>query len=118
MLGKLGLLAGIGAMLGILVGCDTKTPNCSGEETQALVHQIVQKELVKAYPNVPQDKLNSLQISLNAIRTQSHNAERDSYSCAANLTFSRFGQNNSTPITYTIEKVDNGQHFYVQVYGL
>ncbi|MCT6519176.1 hypothetical protein GY03_18015 [Proteus vulgaris] len=102
----------------LLVGCDAKTPNCSSNETQALVQQIVQRELVKAYPKVSQDKLDSLKIELNAIRTQSHDAERDSYSCAADLTFSRLGQSNSTPITYTVQKIDNQQQFYVQVYGL
>ncbi|WP_025154377.1 hypothetical protein [Morganella morganii] len=108
----------ISLLFGLLVGCDSKTPNCSSEETQALVQQIVQRELVKAYPKVPKDRLNSLKVSLNAIRTQAYDTERDSYSCVADLMFSRLGQSNTTPITYTVQKVDNEQQFYVQVYGL
>lgn len=118
MLKQCSLWMGNAVLTLLLVGCDTKTPNCSSEETQALVYQIVRKELFKAYPKVSPDKLNSLQIGLNAIRTQSHDTERDIYACTADLTFSRLGQNNSTPISYTVQKVDNGQQFYVQVYGL
>ncbi|QXX84395.1 hypothetical protein J6836_08485 [Providencia sp. R33] len=101
-------------LFGLLVGCDTKTPNCSSEETRALVQQVALRELAR----VPQDSLDSLQIRLNAIRTQSHDQEQDSYSCAADLTFTRFDRIYSKPIVYTVQMVDNEQQFYVQVYGL
>ena len=114
------LPVGVSVIVGLLVGCDAKTPNCSSDETQKLVQEITLRELFKAYPKIPQAQRDSIQVSLAAIRTQSHDTERDSYSCAADLTVLRqdLGKNSSFPITYTVQKVDNEQQFYVQVYGL
>ncbi|MFY3770234.1 hypothetical protein AHYW_003480 [Providencia manganoxydans] len=114
MLKQIVLPIGFSVIISLLVGCDAKTPNCSSEETQTLVQQIALRELAK----LPQDNLDSLQIRLNAIRTQSHDTAQDSYTCAAELTYTRFERLFSKNITYTVQMIDNKQQFYVQVYGL
>lgn len=93
------------------------TPNCSDSNTVSLVIQISKDELISQDPRLKSVFENNV-LSLDTIRTTDINEKVDSYTCAANLVMSANGQKKSIPITYTSESTDNGDSFYVNVYGL
>ena len=58
-------------------------------------------------------------ISVENVRTISHESGLDVYQCAADLTFTKPDLKNSLPITYRIQKNDEGKgQFYINVSGL
>jgi hypothetical protein len=89
------------------------TPKCGASETKDLVIQIAKDELIKQgmskiIPNLDFEVAN--------IRTTSHNKDVDSYQCASD--FKMIGEKTRTlPITYTVEATDDGESFYVSVFG-
>ena len=95
-----------------LTGCTQYAPECGDEETTNLVKQIADREMT--------NQLGLFTYTVNAIRTQSTNKETGAHTCAAQLgiTATTNGVTNELPITYTVEVADNGEEFYVNVFGL
>ena len=100
-----------------LTGCSQSVPTCSDTETTDLVEKIADREMGN-YLGSEAAKMFSYTVS--AIRTTSTNEQTGAHECAANLgiTASNTGQTNEAPITYTVEMTDNGEEFYVNVFGL
>lgn len=97
----------------ILSGCTGGTPECGDSETKDLVIQIAKDELKKKGMGNIIPKLN---FEVDGIRTTKHNKDVDSYQCAAE--FKMIGDKTETlSITYTVESTDDGNEFYVNVYG-
>ena len=54
-----------------------------------------------------------------AIRTTETNEKTGAQQCAAELKINASsGGSNALPITYTVERTDDGKQFYVNVFGL
>lgn len=98
---------------GLLAGCGEKTPNVV-VMMQNLVGDIARKTIEKG---MKLDK--DVRISVENVRTISHESDLDVYQCAADLTFTKPDLQNSLPITYRIQKTDEGKGpFYINVTGL
>lgn len=99
---------------GLLTGCGEKTPKYSSDDTKNLVVDIARKTIEKS---MTLDK--DVRISVENVRTISHESGLDVYQCAADLTFTKPDLQNSLPITYLIQKTDEGKgRFYINVSGL
>jgi len=98
-----------------LTGCSQSVPSCSDSETTELVVEISNGELTRT---IGQEVANEIELGVEAIRTTDTNEKTGAFSCAANLSMSGPRGKNSLPITYTVEKTDNGEEFYVNVFGL
>ncbi|MEI1581849.1 hypothetical protein QJN60_08405 [Escherichia coli] len=99
---------------GLLAGCGEKTPKCSSDDAKNLVGAIARKTIEKG---MKLDK--DVRISVENVRTISHESDLDVYQCAADLTFTKPDLQNSLPITYRIQKTDEGKGpFYINVTGL
>ncbi|EEH8735640.1 hypothetical protein GXF01_02590 [Salmonella enterica] len=99
---------------GLLAGCDEKTPKCSSDDAKNLVVDIARKTIEKG---MTLDK--DVQISVENVRKISHESGLDVYQCAADLTFIKPNMKDSLPITYRIQKFDDGKgQFYINVSGL
>ena len=96
-------------------GCGSSVPGCSDAETKELVFKIVRDELTDLLGAAEAAKAN---LQLEAIRTQSVDEKTGACSCAAELRVRANGVDEKVPITYTSEKTDKGDEFYVTVYGL
>lgn len=97
----------------IFTGCTGGTPKCGDSETKDLVIQIAKDELKKQGLG---SLIPKLKFEVDAIRTTKHNKDVDSYQCAAD--FIMIGDQTKTlPVTYTVESTDDGNEFYVNVYG-
>ncbi|EOV8959011.1 hypothetical protein ACN6U0_000788 [Cronobacter turicensis] len=60
-----------------------------------------------------------VRMTVENVRTISHESKLDVYQCAADLTFTKPDLQNSLPITYRIQKTDEGKgQFYINVSGL
>lgn len=100
--------------VGFIVGCGDKTPKCNSDNAKNLVVDIARKTIEKG---MTLDK--DVQISVENVRTISHEPSLDVYQCAADLTFAKPNMKDSLPITYRIQKTDDGKgQFYINVYGL
>ncbi|EKA7110267.1 hypothetical protein OL205_004356 [Salmonella enterica] len=99
---------------GFLAGCGEKTPKCSSDDAKNLVVDIAKKTIEKGM-TLDKDVL----ISVENVRTISHQSELDVYQCAADLTFTKPDLKDPLPITYRIQKTDEGRgQFYINVSGL
>lgn len=93
----------------------TGAPKCSDARTVSLVKQIAREKLVRL---VGQGAANSIKISVGAIRTTDFNEKTGSQQCAAQLSVEGKAGTKNLDITYKSEKTDNGDKFFVTVYGL
>ena len=112
----------------LLIGCNwsKQAPRCSDERVQATVIKIVRGEMskklqqFKAEATLPIPTLEAEMVAamerlkLDAIRTRSVDKDKCQCECAAELLIN---PEQPTPITYIVEKADNGEP-YVTVYGL
>lgn len=99
---------------GLMVGCGDKTPKCSSDDAKNLVVDIARKMIEKG---MTLDK--DVRISVENVRTISHESGLDVYQCAADLTFTKTNMKDSLPITYQVQKTEDGKgQFYINVYGL
>lgn len=98
----------------ILSGCNEDTPKCSNTDAKELVIEISRKEIEKSL------KLDAdVSISVNNVRTLNHDSKLDVYQCAADLTFTKPNLKQDIPISYRIQKTNEGNgQFYINVYGL
>lgn len=113
----------------ILTGCDAGAPKCNSKEARELVVKIAhknhgQKALYNALVRMGLPigtKFNDVNFSVINIRTTSNNSQLNIYQCAADLELSHSAarETRSIPITYQIQKTDDGDNqFYINVYGL
>lgn len=99
---------------GLLAGCSEKTPKCSNDDAKNLVVDISRKTIEKGM-TLDED----VRITVENVRTISHQSGLDVYQCAADLTFTKPDVKQEIPITYRIQKTDEGKgRFYINVYGL
>ncbi len=100
-----------------IAGCSQSVPKCSDTEATDLVKQIANREMGN---QLGAEAAKMFSYTVSAIRTTSTNEQTGAHECAAQLgiTASNTGQTNEIPITYTVEMTDNGEEFYVNVYGL
>ncbi len=94
---------------------NSNVPACSSSEVKQLVMKISKDELAR---QVDASISQNIQITLTAIRTTSINDQTGAYQCAANLNLIGSTNEEPYPITYTVEITDDGQEFYVSVFGL
>lgn len=102
-------------IVGALSGCSDTAPKCSDSETQDLVIEISKEELAKQAGKQVAD---SVTLKLSAIRTTDYNEKTGSQQCVADLELKGQGGTKSIEITYKTELTDDGDEFYVTVYGL
>ena len=99
---------------GLMVGCGDKTPKCNSDDAKNLVVDIARKTIEKG---MTLDK--DVQISVENVRTVSHESGLDVYQCAADLTFAKPNMKDSLPITYRIQKTEGGKgQFYINLFGI
>ncbi|NGZ15670.1 hypothetical protein HGG78_18345 [Vibrio aestuarianus] len=101
----------------LLGGCSPSAPKCGDSETTDLVKEIANDEMIN---QLGAEAAKIFSYSVNAIRTTDENDKTGAFECAAQLDIhaSTTGQSNEIPITYTVEMTDDGEQFYVNVYGL
>lgn len=99
---------------GLIIGCGDRTPKCNSDDAKNLVVDIARKTIEKG---MTLDK--DVRISVENVRTVSHESGLDVYQCAADLTFTKPNMKDSLPITYRVQKTEDGKgRFYINVYGL
>lgn len=99
---------------GLMVGCGDKTPKCNSDDAKNLVVDIARKTIEKGMTFD-----NDVRISVDNVRTLSHEPGLEVYQCAADLTFAKPNMKDSLPISYRIQKTEDGKgQFYINVYGL
>lgn len=102
------------AAAGLMIGCGDKTPKCNSDDAKNLVVNIARKTIEKGM-TLDKDVL----ISVENVRTVSHESSLDVYQCAADLTFAKPNMKDSLPITYRVQKTEDGKgQFYINVSGL
>ncbi|MGP2502779.1 hypothetical protein OH655_07915 [Pantoea dispersa] len=102
------------AAASLMAGCGDKTPKCNSDDAKNLVVDIARKTIEK---RMTLDK--DVRIYVENVRTVSHESGLDVYQCAADLTFAKPNMKDSLPITYRIQKTEDGKRqFYINVYGL
>lgn len=114
---SLGILTILGSVL--FAGCSSEVPACNDSETKDLVLEIINDEVIGKFGV---ELANITDLSLESVRTTDTNDKTGSHSCAADLRIKQNSylrkQNNTVPITYTVESANDGEEFYVTVYGL
>lgn len=101
----------------LLGGCSPSVPKCGDSETTDLVKEIANDHMING---LGAEMAKVVSLSVTAIRTTDENDKTGSFECAAQLEMysSTTGQSDEMPITYTVEMTDDGEQFYVNVYGL
>lgn len=103
------------ALTALMAFADESVPACSSDKATNLVVKISNEELAR---QVGAQVAKNISISVSAIRTTKTNDQTGAYTCAAQLDIARPDGNRALPITYTVEKTDEGNQFYVNVFGL
>ncbi|WP_456400440.1 hypothetical protein [Persephonella sp.] len=100
-----------------IIACSSSTPKCSDGETKDLVIEIAKEQLLKSGFGSVIDKL---EMKVDNIRTIEYQKNIDKYTCQADFIVKNKenNQQKTIPITYTVQKTDDGKKFYVEVYGL
>lgn len=112
---KLGLIVTSVVMVSILSGCSQSVPACSDAEATDLVLEISNNKLVETYGA---EYASKIKFGIDAIRTTDTHDKTGANTCAANISMTGENGQTSFPITYTVEMTDNGEEFYVNVFGL
>ena len=103
------------AFAALLTGCGSPVPVCSDEQSTDLVKEIAAREMSNQLGDAAAA---SFTYAVNAIRTTSTNEGTGAHECAAELAVIGPGGTSPLPITYTIEQTDDGEQFYINVFGL
>lgn len=108
-----------------LSGCSNNVPKCGDDEVLDIVKQVSDETMTNQLAALKMFGIGegidtSFTYSVEAIRTTNTNSQTGAHECAAQLSMLANGTNNPTtiPITYTIEMTDQGDEFYVTVFGL
>lgn len=91
-------------------------PKCGSSDVTTLVTQIADREMTKQL-GVKAAKMFTYKVQ--TIRTTNTDENTGAHECASDLKIiNNNGKSNSIPITYTVEKTDDGKNIYVNVFGL
>lgn len=90
------------------------TPNCTDVQTKEIVISLGKEELAKQGLS---SIIPSLEFDVTNIRTTIDDKELDFYECSADFKMTSDIETKQLPITYTVESVDDGSNFSVNVYG-
>ncbi len=105
----------------LLEACAPDVPKCSDVETVELVKEIAfdtleSNPLLNLFGTVSK---NNFSFDVRYIRTTNKDPNTGAFECAADMAvYSNSELLNEFPITYTVELTDDGESFYVSVYGL
>ncbi|TXD98358.1 hypothetical protein ES754_05415 [Psychrobacter frigidicola] len=105
-------------LIALISACSPSTiPKCSAPEVIDTIKEIANEEMAIQLGSETAEKFT---YAINSIRTTDENDKTGAFECAAQLEIHANTNDNSTeiPITYTVEKTDDGQDFYVNVFGL
>jgi hypothetical protein len=110
----------------LLSGCNSGTPKCNSDDARNLVISIAREQAAKEFAAMKNSQLSgmypknidSVKFSVKNVRTTKHQSSPDIYECAADLEMSGVGAPSIFPITYNIQKTDDGSQFYINVLGL
>jgi len=110
----------------LLSGCNSGTPKCNSDDARNLVISIAREQVAKEFTAIKNSQLSEMypknidgaKFSVKNVRTTKHQSSPDIYECAADLEMSGIGNPSSLPITYNIQKTDDGSQFYINVLGL
>ncbi len=107
----------LGAVSFSIIACSSSTPKCSDGRTKELVINIAKQKLSNIGFG---DVIDKLDFKVDNVRTIEYQKSIDRYSCQADLIIKNKEnhQSKNFPITYTVQKTDDGKKFYVEVYGL
>ena len=100
-----------------ITACSSSTPKCADSPTKELVINIAKEQFIKSgFTNL----LDKLEFKIENVRTIEYQKDIDRYTCKADLILinKENHKTSSLPITYTVQKTDDGNKFYVEVYGL
>ncbi|MEM0516370.1 hypothetical protein WCN91_13270 [Pseudoalteromonas sp. YIC-827] len=98
-------------------GCSQSVPPCGDSDSTELVKQIANDEMIN---QLGAKTAEQFEYDVIAIRTTHTNEQTGAHECAAELDISSTitGKSESIPIEYTVEATDDGEHIYVNVFGL
>lgn len=99
----------------MLSACSPSVPKCSDTETINLVKEIAGREMRK---QVGEEAAKAFSYAVEAIRTTNTHEQTGAHECAAEIEINGNGRSVSGSITYTVEMTDDGEQFYVKVFGL
>ena len=100
----------------VLASCSQSAPKCGEKEVTDLVTQIAGREMAN---QIGAEAAKAFSYEVQAIRTTGSNEKTGAQQCAAELKIKASnGGVNELPITYTVERTDDGKQFYVNVFGL
>lgn len=98
----------------VLAACADPVPKCDDGQVMNLVRQISDKMLSKRAGVGPAST-----VSLEAIKNPDTSWRTGARECAADLKFTAAnGAATSAPITYKVEKTNDGKNVFVNVFGL
>ena len=99
-----------------LSACTESVPKCGDSGATELVIQIADREMIN---QLGEEEAKIFTYAVEAIRTTKTNQKTGAHECAADLKINvKNGKSQSLPITYTVEKTDDGENIYVNVFGL
>ncbi len=96
-------------------GCSQSVPGCNSDSAVQLVKQIAGEELER---QVGSDLAREFSFAVEAVRTTRTDEQTGAHDCAAELHMHGISESNNLPIEFTVENTDDGEHVYVNVYGL
>jgi len=101
----------------VISACSQSVPKCSDTETVDLVKEIASREIGGEF-GPGHEQLISYDVK--AIRTTDKNDKTGALECSAELMISskQIGFSKSIPIKYLVELTDEGDEFYVTVFGI
>ena len=103
--------------LALFGGCSASVPKCSDTEVTEIVKELANEQMTSQLGSKAAEIFT---YAVNAIRTTNENSSTGAFECAAQLEIiaDEGGISKEIPITYTVEKTDTGEEFYVNVSGL
>jgi hypothetical protein len=112
---KILLLVGT-ALLLMTSGCAKRTPSCNDPQTKGLVAEAIVKYFVDT--GFPASRRNEIVPAVEDVRVSKINKDIDKYECAATAKLVISGKDFEFPITYTSQRVEGEDRFYVEVQGI
>lgn len=112
--GAVALLIGAGIVVSTQFG--SKTPKCGDEIVQAKLLTTI-KDMNMKSSSFDEATWKSMNYNITDMRTLSYDDKIDAYECAANINMTAFGEKLSSPITYRVSKLDNGD-MYIEMHGV
>jgi len=100
-----------------IIACSSNTPKCSDNRTKELVIDVAKELFLNAGLG---EMVDNVDFKIENVRTIEYQKDIDKYTCKADFIIKNKenNQSKSIPITYSVQKTDDGDKFYVEVYGL